>query len=602
MIESKTLRIFSAWITSAAAIVGFTAGSAWAGSKTKVEMPLSAHVPAGVVFYTGWAGQPKSWPGYKSSRLARVLPQSHFAALFRQDLPVIIAAYANGNPQAIKSERQFRALASMLFNHRCAFYVMPASGRHPKTLSIGIIIKANHDRKKILAELKKCQVQPGNSPPTNGVKVRSGHKGAWVYDFVNPTAAMRQALAGGPTLPTDPLFRKAVAPCLAHPTLGLYINFLAARGDMGLLAVNARKIPQIGILLKSFKPSGPIKEYRTYAMSAGFADGQWRQDSFLAYRQSSARRGHAQDLLKLAPANALDMSVFHLNLTKLTSTVLKAAKVNGQGKVISQGLETVNEMTGVDLRQDIIDALGARWLMYELPTPGLPSSSGYVLANRLRHPNRLMQALAVLMPVAVMGGNAMFKQRGMTGAMLSLNSVQIGNVTINEVGNGTAMLCYAIDNDNFFITLNVNAMRAAIAQESAKTSVLNNPAFQRVLAELGNPQSPATVSFTDSPKLLAAGYKLLTVEMPLPLTMAGIQLPVPLDQIAPPLKVLSAALEPSGAVSWFGHSGWHQRSIGAFPLAGIFTAQAPSNYLGFFSSAWSADPVPSATPAPAGQK
>lgn len=596
MIKLRALRAVQLCMFSAITVMGAVCSTAGAKSTETVALPVSGHVPAGVVFYVGWAGQPHNWPGYKSSRLAGILSGSHIGNLLRQDLPAILADYARGNADTIKNARQAGKIAKLLFNHQFAFYIMPASARHPKELSMGLLLNAGNDRNRILAELKTWQPKHGEGRKSPHINMRSGYSGAWVYDFVNPTAAMLQAITGGQTLTSDPRFRKAIVQSIARPALGVYVNFLAARGDEKLLASEARKIPQAGMFIKELNPSDQTDDYRTYAMSAGLADGQWRQDSFLAYQQPPARRGHARELLKLAPANTLDMSVFHLNLSTLANGLLDAAKADGHGTQISQALETVNEMTGVDLRQDMIDTLGARWLMYELPSQGLPPLSGYVLANRLRHPNRLMQALTVLMPVAVMGGNAMFKQRGMTGAMMSLNSVQMGNVTINEVGTSTAMLCYAIDNDNFFITLNVNTMRAAIAQESAKTSILNNPAFQRVLAELGNPQSPATVSFTDSPKLVTAGYKLLTVEMPLPLTLAGIELPVPLDQIAPPLKVLSAALEPSGAISWFDRAGWHQRSIRAFPLAGIFTAQAPSNYLGFFSSAWSADP------APAGQK
>ncbi len=574
-------------VAAAATVTGATA--AWAAPAHQVAAPLAGHVPAGVAFYAGWAGRPQNWPGYKSSRLAGILKHSHIADFFNQDIPAIIAARANGNPDTMKNARNIRKIAMLLFNHPFAIYVLPVNKTHPKTLSMAMIIKAGADRNKILTELKPFQPQHPYSQKSKSQLTRIGSAGPYVYEVVNFTPAMLRALRGqGRTLNSDPYFQTALATSVAHPALGVYLNFGLASGDEKLLAAYAKSNPQAAKLLKHLNVDNQPQPYKTYSMTAGFTSGQWRQDNFLAYKNPPAHPGHATTLLKLVPANALTAAVFHLNLTAVTNILLAAAKAGGQKRQINQALVTVNQMTGVDLQQDLIHALGSRWLMYELPSHGLPAFNGYVLANRLTHPNRLMQALAVLMPVAVMGGNAMIKQRGMNGDTLSMNAVQMGNVTINEVGTSAALLCYAIDNNNFFITLNLNTMRAAISQESAKTSVLDNPAFQRVIKQLGNPASPATVSFTDSPRLLSAGYQLLTQEMSMPLTMEGIELPVTLTHIAPPLKDLTAAIEPSGSLSWFDRAGWHERSISAFPLAGIFTAQSPSHYLGFFTSALTA--------------
>ena len=573
---------------AAGACGALAACDARAADMPTVTAPSAAFVPADAAFYAGWAGRPQNWPGYRSSRLAKILKNSHIADFFTQDVPAIIAARANGNPGAMRSANHAGKLAALFFNHRFALYVLPLATGQPK-LSVGIIIQAGKDRDKIIADLKTLKGSHAYAQKTPHIDTKIGSFGPWVYDFVNPAPEMLQALTGkSDTLNATPKFQKALPHGIAQPVLGVYVDFAGAKDDEALLAKYSKSTPQARMFFSGLNPGTQSKQYKTYAMTAGFVDGQWRQDNFLAYQYPPKHPGHATSLLKLAPVNALGAAVFHLNLTTVANGVLAAARANGQGKQIGQGLQTVNQMTGVDLQQDMINALGARWLMYELPSHGLPAFNGYVLANRLRHPNRLMQALAVLMPVAVMGGNAMARQRGMSANTLSLNAVQMGDVTINEVGTASALLCYAIDNNNFFITMNLNTMRAAITQEKAKTSVLDNPAFKLVLTKLGNPPSATTMSFTNSPKLLPAGYQLLTQEMQTPLSMAGIQLPVPLTRIAPPLTDLTPAIEPSGSVSWFDAAGWHQRSISAFPLAGIFTAQSPSHYLGFFSSAWTA--------------
>jgi hypothetical protein len=560
----------------------------------KVAAPLAGHVPAGVALYVGWAGRPQHWPGYQSSHLPEILKDSHFADFFSQDVAAIIAARANGNQASITNARKAGNIAMLFLHHPFAMYVLPMNKAHGQKFSTALIVHAGKDRDKILAKLKALQAhhltygQKSANP-----RMQTGVSGAYVYFLENPAPAILNALRGrGRTLNSDSSFQQAVPHSIAHPALGVYVNFGLAGSAGKTLPAFVKSHPQAGKLLKGLNFNQQFRRYKTYSMTAGFAGGQWHQANFLAYQVPPARSGHAAALLKLAPINALSAAVFHLNLTTITNGLLAAAKAGGQRRQINQALETVNQMTGVDLQQDLVHALGSRWLMYELPSHGLPAYNGYVLVNRLQHPNRLMQALAVLMPVAVMGGNAMIKQRGMNGDTLSMNSVQMGNVTINEIGTSAALLCYAIDNNHFFITLNLNAMRAAIAQESAKTSVLDNHAFQKVIEQLGHPAFPATVSFTNSPKLLSAGYQLLTQEISAPLlTIAGVELPVSLDHIVPPLKDLTAAIEPSGSVSWFDHAGWHEHSISAFPLAGIFTAQSPSHYLGFFSSAWTAHAI-----------
>ncbi len=589
-----------------AASAALTTGAVQAADMSSVAAPSAAFVPANAAFYVGWAGKPQNWPGYSSSRLAKILRNSHIADFFTQDVPAIIAARANGNPGTMSNANHAGKLAALFFNHPFALYVLPRA-KGQSRLSVGMIVQAGKDRDKILADLKALHASHKYSRKSAPLDSQIGSSGPWVYDFINPAPEMLRALTGQyKTLNAAPKFQQALPHGIAQPVLGIYLNFAGAKGDESLLAENANGTPQARMLFSHLNPDMQSKQYKTYAMTAGFVDGQWQQDNFLAYRHPPMHPGHAVSLLKLAPVDALSAAVFHLNLTTVSNGLLAAAKVDGQGKQVNQALQTVNQMTGVDLQQDMINALGAHWLMYELPSHGLAPVNGYVLANRLRHPNRLMQALAVLMPVAVMGGNAMARQHGMSAKTLSLNAVQMGDVTINEVGTASTLLCYAIDNNNFFITLNLNTMRAAITQEKAKTSVLNNPAFKGVLAKLGNPRSASTISFTDSPKLLPAGYQLLTQEMQTPLSMAGIQLPVPLNQIAPPLTALKPAIEPSGSASWFDSAGWHQRSISAFPLAGIFTAQSPSHYLGFFSSAWTANnpeaktaaaPASAATPA-----
>ena len=582
--SSPVVRVFS---LAAAFVVGACFQAHAVGVPT-VAAPSAGHVPADAVFYVGWAGEPQHWPGYSTSRLAKLLKNSHIADFFTQDAPAIIAARANGNPGTMKSAHHAGKIAALFFKHPFAFYVLPPAAGQTR-LSAGIIMQVRKHRTKTISELKTFWGKPKYAKNADRVNEKIGSRGSWVYDFVNPTAGMWASLAGkGATLQMNPTFQNAMPHGVAQAVLGIYVDFAAAKRDEALLAKDAFSTRRENALIKKLNPDAQLEQYRTYAMTAGFVDGQWRQDNFLAYKHPPTRTGHAADLLKLAPVNALSAAVFHLNLTAIANGILAAAKAEGQAQEISQAMQTVNQMTGVDLQQDVIRSLGSRWLMYALPTHGPAALNGYVLANRLRHPNRLMQALAVLMPVAVMGGNAMARQHGMSVKTLSLNAVQMGDVTINEVGTAGTMLCYAIDNNNFFITLNPKTMRAAITQEKAKTSVLNNPAFKRVMAKLGNPTSPATISFTDSPKLLAAGYQLLTQNTQTPLAEAGIQLPIPLSHIAPPLADIKPVIEPSGSASWFDAAGWHQRSISAFPLAGIFTAQSPSHYLGFFSSAWTA--------------
>ena len=588
-LQTSAVRNFCALAIAASLTAGAYASTpAQAAAVSGVGTPCGKYVPADAAFYMGWAGKPEKWPGYQSSRLAKILKNSHIADFFSQDIPAILAARARGNPGTMRQANHAGKMASLFFNHPFAVYVLPLAPGQSK-LSIGILVDAGKDRDKIIGAFHAMQKQQKYTNTKQPMDAKIGYYGSWVYDFINPTSEMMQAFAGK----ADPLaaskrFQKAIPLGITDPVLDVYLDFAAAKSDELLLAGYAKRVPQARMYLGNVDVGTQDQAYKSYGMTAGFVDGQWRQDNFVAYQHPPVHSGRAISLLKLAPVNAVDASVFHLNLTTIANGVLAAVKARGDSKMVNQGLQTVNEMTGVDLQQDLIHALGARWLMYELPTPGLPAFNGYVLANRLRHPNRIMQALAVLMPVAVMGGNAMARQRGMSAKTLSLNSVQMGDVTINEIGAAGTQLCYVIDNNNFFITLNLKCMRAAITQEKAKTSVLDNPAFKHVLAELNNPPSPATVSFTDSPKLVSAGYKLLTKQLQTMLTKAGIQLPLPLARVAPPLMDLIAAMKPSGSASWFDSAGWHQRSISAFPLAGIFTAQSPSHYASFFSSAWTA--------------
>ena len=375
-----------------AALMCLFAAASAARAATGVA-PLADRVPADALVYVGWAGG-DACPGYDASHLKGVVDHSSIPQLFTSFVPQIVRRVARLDDRAGQVLDQVVSTAGPMWRHPTAFYFGGVDLAGPRPVPrLAVMCDAGADAPAVRLQLARLlsnlppDVQPRPSVTiTNGLVV----------------LAMGQPLP--PTgLATGRAFTTALAQC--HPAGAALVGYVDVQGIVAAIDAAAAaagshdsdvtKWPKVRDALG-------LTGFRQAAMAAGFDGRDWVERSF------ASTDGTKTGLLALTDARPLDADL--LSVVPVTADRVSASRVDlaagfdalhdavGQFSAdataqVDDVLAKVDRAAGVNVRRDLIGALGDQWVTYADRSIGGTGVTGSVLVNRLRDPARADDAM-----------------------------------------------------------------------------------------------------------------------------------------------------------------------------------------------------------------
>ncbi len=555
--------------------------------------PLAAHVPGDALIYFGWSGPVAKWPEYKTSNLHIVLSHTDIAKFIQGNLPIMLNRLDaipkfHNIPQLKVHLEQTVAIGALFMTHPFAIYFRPISTgiRHVAPLpQVVLIMKAEKSASAVEAIFKKIPspLYPG------GPRVRTGTVGSIVYVGIHLTPGVTRALAGRDAAlwksekfdntmrllnfsPNRPVLAEFADLSRMRKYLNELLDVAVRNAGKRNTHVGIRRRHFIGAA-KSILKVQSIRNATAFAAADGFSGAQWLEAAFLAMRHGAAApTTGAADMLALAPKKSPDVSVSDVNLGHVVGTlekIIEAASPQGRYHV-EQAITMLNGITGVDVRKDIIDALGSYWLTYQSPEMPMTSALGEVVVNRLAHPKRMALSLQTLAPMALLAVNAAMRQHGYKGPPAQLKILHSHGAVIYYLKATGIMPAYAIAHGKLYFSAYPRPIQRALARPVGAPSILDNKKFIALQKLLGGPTSYTSAAFIDEPRLLSGSYNTITTQVATYSLLLGLQLDPPISSIIPRLSDLQKATTTSGRVTWTDAAGWHSRSISGYPGSGLF--------------------------------
>lgn len=263
----------------------------------------------------------------------------------------------------------------------------------------------------------------------------------------------------------------------------------------------------------------------------------------------------------LAVATRLDAGELWDNAIKLAADFEPRAE-----EEIDRALWEVENELGVNIREDIVDALGEAWVVYlpggDLMTSWLNSAA----AVRVTEADRLRGAVEKLVEVA----EREFQQSN--GQVAVVKSV-VGGRTIYsmQILQAPVSPSLCVGDDWLVVGLLPQAVRAALDRQ-AEDSLAG---VEVVAAALGPKEGASAIFYRDTPQLVKSVYPLAQMG----LTMASTQLKqagITLDASGmPSLEVIVKHLRPGVSTLRHGSDGFHFASKHSLPGEGNAVAAAP---------------------------
>lgn len=184
---------------------------------------------------------------------------------------------------------------------------------------------------------------------------------------------------------------------------------------------------------------------------------------------------------------------------KLLDTV-RAALTQADPQAAGQfekALQMAATMTGVDIEQDVIGAVGPHWIVYSnagASGAGIFSAQ-VVFVNHLSDPTGAEKALTSLEQIAVGGALA-----GGAALEVSARVQELNGLKIHVLSSPQGALEWAVHNDSFFASITPGGLSRAINQvQATNSSILDRPKLS-VLRDHIRKFNVKAVTFADLPK------------------------------------------------------------------------------------------------------
>jgi prepilin-type processing-associated H-X9-DG protein len=275
-------------------------------------------------------------------------------------------------------------------------------------------------------------------------------------------------------------------------------------------------------------------------------------------------------VLASAPKSATWVAATRLDVGGLISGVRAgvAGVVPEGAKQVDEALAQINRVLGLDVQKDLIGTLGDQWMAFNSAETGR-GILGMVLVHPLKDAAKFEQSMTSLEKKA---NDAIKEEIGEDGPELSIETAQLGGVTVHYLAAPAVSPCWAVKNGKLYAAVFPQILVAAMEYDAgaagAANSILANEDFRGMKKRLGV-EKPISVSYMDLPKLAPRGYQMVLAAQRTALGFAdlfGLQTPA---MALPPLNKIQPHLSPSMGLTWTDEAGWHYRGVTPFPGADV---------------------------------
>jgi hypothetical protein len=258
---------------------------------------------------------------------------------------------------------------------------------------------------------------------------------------------------------------------------------------------------------------------KTELASATILDFDGEPTGFLAPGQGAVT---AADL-KAIPADATMAQVVKLDLAATLATGLawmEAVQV-GSSAQVTQVLEQVRAVAGIDVVKHVLEPLGDTWTACTLPGEGSLGLPRMAVSVGLDDAKTFTKTLAAATALVTKGA----AQPGMPPLKLGSEKSATGDRQLftARLGNSPLQPAWCVDGDRFVLGVSADAVEAMIAQRGAARSLADMAAVKGLLGErvaaFGYQEPKAAVA------ALAAAYDNLAPLMSREITSAGAAVP-----------------------------------------------------------------------------
>lgn len=313
----------------------------------------------------------------------------------------------------------------------------------------------------------------------------------------------------------DSAFANVPKPTIADPYLSGEIDFsaLTPLASFAQMAAGPQN-PQLNQMMSELSASGLIGQN---AIKMRYEAGYTKEDSLARFcvvdaAQYAERLGYGKESLsdaelKIIPTDATWASMSRGGLSTLRRAI---DQLTIQSPEVTQGLDHFKQMTGVDLKVDVVDALGDTFGYYASDSTGGGSIASMVAMLNFKDRAKFVAAHAKLVEFA----NAAFAQNNDVGKYARVRSWKEQGVDLMSLRfSGLPIpleLTYAATENWFIVGVTPQATLAAALQAAGKGDA--GLAASPAIAALRKKHNGVTsLTFIDTNRMLHAGYPLVSM-------------------------------------------------------------------------------------------
>ena len=533
--------------------------------------PLADRIPADAVVYVGWAGAESMGPGFEASHLKALLDSAEVGRWVNDVIPQIVqkAAQQQGGMPAAEMEAASGLLAPM-WRHPTALYIGPVdmAGEQGPVPRVALICDAGEEAASLQQNLQQfVEQQGGENAPFPVVVRKVGNVVALVVGNTPELDAVLGGKGNGKTITAVKSFAAAMS-AQKSPVLAGYVDaeaiirfadkMVAQQGDAGM----KENWPQA-------KDALGLAGLKRVSFAAGFDGKDWGTHAFI--EAPAPRKGLlamleaepvSDDALRAIPSTATMAGVARVNLGGVFDAIRAAINKldKRQGAEFDQAIGQVNEMLTLDVRQDVLGALGDEWSYYLAPEITGRGPLGIVMVNRLGDAGKAQAASDKLQELA----NQVIGQQLPPDAKVSFKQAKVGGVTVQYLATPLVTPSWSIQDGNLYFGLYPQLVAGAAGHVSREgKSILDNEKFVALRKRLGG-QKATSFQFYDLPATAPTNYQtwLMLSSFGKFGDLLGVDTP---PMMLPPLQTFVGHVSVAGSVTWTDAAGWHFRGVTPFP-------------------------------------
>ncbi len=338
--------------------------------------------------------------------------------------------------------------------------------------------------------------------------------------------------------------------------------------------------PAIQNILPILLEGSGLANLRQAAWAGKFDGPNWQASGFVGMKERRTGLLAFMDnppltdaTFKMIPQGVTTAGVYRFDGNRLLADIADtAAHVSAQApRQLEQVYQQIYAVTGVDLKREMLPALGDEFVYYGSPEAAGDSLRGFTIVNKLRDPARAasaMEAAESFINLLILQRNPDSKAQFRPQAL----PAPFDKMTAHVMTFQAVSPAWAINDGMLFFSLSeqglLSAIEAADAEAitgaAAQTSILNNPQFTALRKSIGH-DAISAFAYADLAKGIPESYEIVSRALARALAEdPAMQHPFTL----PPLDKLMPDVGPALTVYWTDGEGLHTRGAGPFPLAG----------------------------------